>query len=196
VNDEQKAYAATPSADLERQIMDSSVPKNERERWASHEIHRLRDIIDGGCPMHPVGGIGRAKKKFLSVCAEWADALIGDAVRTKEYGYTIKFKPEDVIPKVVYGEPEAEASMATELLAIIREMNGTLSNSTLPAEIRVGMVRTLVNQTVERYRSDVIMKGIRIDELPDVQRKVWLAGWQLMVDAWDATPTSAPEISP
>lgn len=44
---------ATPSALLEQQIMDSNIPKNEREHWAANEIHRLRDILGGGCPMHP-----------------------------------------------------------------------------------------------------------------------------------------------
>ena len=37
------ASAATPAAELERQIMSWSVPKNEREWWALHEIERLRE---------------------------------------------------------------------------------------------------------------------------------------------------------
>lgn len=35
------ACDATPSEELRRQIMDSRVPKNEREWWASREIERL-----------------------------------------------------------------------------------------------------------------------------------------------------------
>lgn len=36
------ASAATPAAELERQMMSWSEPKNEREWWALHEIERLR----------------------------------------------------------------------------------------------------------------------------------------------------------
>lgn len=36
---------ATPKADLERQIMSSGEPKNEREWWAHHEIERLREQL-------------------------------------------------------------------------------------------------------------------------------------------------------
>jgi flagellar biosynthesis/type III secretory pathway protein FliH len=38
--------AATRSSELERQIMDSTVPKNEREWWAAREIERLRERAD------------------------------------------------------------------------------------------------------------------------------------------------------
>lgn len=34
--------AATPRAELERQIMDWNIPKNEREWWAATEIEALR----------------------------------------------------------------------------------------------------------------------------------------------------------
>ncbi len=37
-----KPMQATPPADLESQIMLSTVPKNEREWWAHHEIEKLR----------------------------------------------------------------------------------------------------------------------------------------------------------
>ena len=40
-----KAYAATPAAELERQIMYSGEPKNEREWWAAREIERLRRAL-------------------------------------------------------------------------------------------------------------------------------------------------------
>jgi uncharacterized small protein (DUF1192 family) len=36
---------ATPSGDLEFQIVSSTVPKNEREWWAHHEIKRLRAML-------------------------------------------------------------------------------------------------------------------------------------------------------
>jgi len=39
------AGQATPRAELERQIMDSNVPKNEREWWAAREIERLQAIV-------------------------------------------------------------------------------------------------------------------------------------------------------
>lgn len=39
---EQRACAATHAADLEKQIMDPFIPKNEREHWAADEIERLR----------------------------------------------------------------------------------------------------------------------------------------------------------
>jgi hypothetical protein len=35
-------HKATPRAELERQIMDPNIPKNEREWWAAAEIERLR----------------------------------------------------------------------------------------------------------------------------------------------------------
>ena len=37
-------HEATPRAELERQIMDPNIPKNEREWWAAAEIERLRKI--------------------------------------------------------------------------------------------------------------------------------------------------------
>jgi Lar family restriction alleviation protein len=40
-----RACAATPPAELERQIMDSNIPKNEREWWAAREIERLRSTL-------------------------------------------------------------------------------------------------------------------------------------------------------
>ncbi len=42
MSDETKAYQATPNATLEQQIMDSRIPKSEREHWAKREIERLR----------------------------------------------------------------------------------------------------------------------------------------------------------
>ena len=40
-----QAYQATPSVDLETQIMSSTVPKNEREWWAHHTIAALREEL-------------------------------------------------------------------------------------------------------------------------------------------------------
>lgn len=37
--------ASTPREELERQIMDANLPKNEREWWAAHEIERLRAAL-------------------------------------------------------------------------------------------------------------------------------------------------------
>jgi hypothetical protein len=37
-----KGCQATPSIELEQQLMDVRVPKNEREWWAQREISRLR----------------------------------------------------------------------------------------------------------------------------------------------------------
>jgi hypothetical protein len=39
------AHKATPFAELERQMMDPIVPKNEREWWSWREINNLRDTI-------------------------------------------------------------------------------------------------------------------------------------------------------
>jgi len=36
---------ATPKAELERQIMDPNVPKNEREWWAAAEVERLQGLL-------------------------------------------------------------------------------------------------------------------------------------------------------
>lgn len=41
-----KAYQATAPRTLEQQIMDNTVPKNEREWWAAREIERLRAEVD------------------------------------------------------------------------------------------------------------------------------------------------------
>jgi hypothetical protein len=38
---------ATPKAELERQIMDPNVPKNELEWWAAAEIERLQEALEG-----------------------------------------------------------------------------------------------------------------------------------------------------
>lgn len=78
-----------------------------------------------------------AKSRFLAVCAEWADLLIGDSFRQKASGGLIMIKtPDEMIPKVAYGEPGKEEVM----------------------------------------------------DLPESQRKVWRAAWQLLQDAWDAAP--------
>lgn len=39
-----EAGVATPAAELERQMLSYSVPKNEREWWAMKEIERLRAL--------------------------------------------------------------------------------------------------------------------------------------------------------
>lgn len=44
--DSNRAFAATPWRELEAQIMDPNVPKNEREHWAAREIQRLRDLLN------------------------------------------------------------------------------------------------------------------------------------------------------
>ena len=40
-----REHNATPRAELERQIMDPNIPKNEREWWAAAEIERLRALL-------------------------------------------------------------------------------------------------------------------------------------------------------
>lgn len=40
-----RACKATPAAELERKIMNPSIPKNEAEWWASREIERLREEL-------------------------------------------------------------------------------------------------------------------------------------------------------
>lgn len=70
-----------------------------------------------------------AKAKFMAICEEWADLLIGESVIQKSRGgVRWQFAPEQALP--------------------------------------VGI------------------------DLPEAQRKVWLAGYQLMLDAWDAAPAS------
>jgi hypothetical protein len=41
-----KAAAATPAADLRKQIMDSRIPKNEREWWAHRTIIELVEALE------------------------------------------------------------------------------------------------------------------------------------------------------
>ena len=45
MTDKSYSSAATPPAVLRDQIMDSRIPKNEREWWAAREIERLRGAL-------------------------------------------------------------------------------------------------------------------------------------------------------
>jgi hypothetical protein len=45
MSDDKTANTATPRAELQRQIMNASTPKNEREWWARNEIERLRESL-------------------------------------------------------------------------------------------------------------------------------------------------------
>jgi hypothetical protein len=42
---ENQSALATDPKELERQIMDPNVPKNEREWWAAREIEKLQDLL-------------------------------------------------------------------------------------------------------------------------------------------------------
>lgn len=55
---------STPSAELERKIMNSNVPKNEREWWAAREIERLREAL---------GGIVRRYERIMGEPPDWTD---------------------------------------------------------------------------------------------------------------------------
>ena len=52
----------TSPEELERQIMDSNVPKNEREWWARDEIERLREH-QTECKQHGVDALRRAHER-------------------------------------------------------------------------------------------------------------------------------------
>ena len=45
-----RVYVATPHDELIRQLMDSCVPKTEREHAACREIERLRALLAEVCP--------------------------------------------------------------------------------------------------------------------------------------------------
>lgn len=45
MTDNSKPRAATEPADLEKAVMDPSVPKTEREWWAKREIERLSELL-------------------------------------------------------------------------------------------------------------------------------------------------------
>ena len=58
--DDQPCRATDPK-ELERQIMDASVPKNEREWWAKHRIEELQDF----CIWMTCCGYEFAKHKYF-----------------------------------------------------------------------------------------------------------------------------------
>jgi hypothetical protein len=41
----ESTFEATPASQLENEILNPCIPKNEREHWAAREIERLREIV-------------------------------------------------------------------------------------------------------------------------------------------------------
>ena len=56
---------ATPAGDLRQQIMDSRVPKNEREWWASREIEKLERKLADWSVLKGWGGTPEIVHKFV-----------------------------------------------------------------------------------------------------------------------------------
>jgi chromosome segregation ATPase len=77
---------ATPKAELGRQIMDPSVPKNEREWWAAAEIARLRAELAASrrqererCAQIAANALGRAEaeiERLQGRLAQWENSLV------------------------------------------------------------------------------------------------------------------------
>jgi hypothetical protein len=105
MNPHEQPCQATPSGDLRQQILDSRVPKNEREWWAAREIEKLeRELAaaKGECEeLFSVNATGAERLRFvleenshlraeLAVAENWvehhskhADDLIGENVRLR-----------------------------------------------------------------------------------------------------------------
>lgn len=63
------------------------------------------------------------KKGFLTVCAEWADLLVGDGIETKQWqNERPSDDPEKFIPKVAYGDATKERSVTRKLLGVIDDI--------------------------------------------------------------------------
>lgn len=76
---DERAGQATDRAELERQIMDPNVPKNEREWWAAREIERLRTPASGGAG-EPVAwlyeGIHQADQNLPNDKRRWVERVV------------------------------------------------------------------------------------------------------------------------
>ena len=82
----QEASAATPAAELERQIMYSGEPKNEREWWAAREIERLRARNEAH--VAALQEIGRGVEADQATIARLREELAqADAVIAETYGH-------------------------------------------------------------------------------------------------------------
>lgn len=66
-----QAKQATPKTELERQIMDPNVPKNEREWWAAAEIERLESCLHAQEAVQPLyDEIKRLRTERLAFATE------------------------------------------------------------------------------------------------------------------------------
>ncbi len=70
MNPHEQPCQATPSGDLRQQILDSRVPKNEREWWAAREIEKLEREL-------------AVAENWVEHHAKHADDLIGENVRLR-----------------------------------------------------------------------------------------------------------------
>jgi DNA repair exonuclease SbcCD ATPase subunit len=99
MNPHDQPCQATPAGDLRQQIMDSRVPKNEREWWAGREIEKLeRELATAKaererfrlCTLKQDGEISRLRAE-LAIAENWvehhsqhADDLIADNTRLRD----------------------------------------------------------------------------------------------------------------
>lgn len=142
--DEQTSQA-TPNAILEQRIMDPNFPKNEREHWAAGEIHRLRDIIGGGCAMHPSASLldrihairDAAKRNGQHELAEWLKAHADEAcpaAMAQAMG----------IPPLGYWARVLDA--AIEELHLLSGDNPPRNRSVMPLTVTLATIADLIRQ--------------------------------------------------
>lgn len=128
-----------------------------------------------------------AKQKFLTVCERWADLLITDGIKTTEAGQKITGSPEDLIPKIVYGENAKTAASD----GVRQSLNFAMETADRDSECS-SLVREAIYEARRKYvESEYALNQLVVSELPEAQRKVWLAAWQLINDVVDATNSSA-----
>lgn len=82
MNTDDKPCQVTPSADLRQQIMDSRVPKNEREWWAQRTIEKLEtDLARLRAEVERLKELLRIESSSAQHALAWAERDEADAAR-------------------------------------------------------------------------------------------------------------------
>ena len=107
------AKQATPPAELERQICSATVPKNEREWWAHHEIARLQES-------------NRLRAELLAAARAELAALRAALAEPDEYTVECNGKKSSVLTAMMNGRAKREAALADADEPVAWLWNGTL----------------------------------------------------------------------
>jgi hypothetical protein len=122
---------ATPAGDLRQQILDSRVPKNEREWWASREIEKLeRELAaakaERDLAITRVASIlwsGAIDKHTCGDVQKWADYYLAELTRLRAEVERLKAPRSLFVSAGIYEDALARAEKAEAALAA---MKGTL----------------------------------------------------------------------